>query len=242
MERSPNSLGMSETFGPHSMEFFEDGPLPEECSGSFGRAVGTVDRKIVDPETGRDVPIGEWGELCVRNHGAMMLGFHRKERHDCFDRDNYYHTGDKCMLNKDGYLFFAGRLTEMIKISGANISPREVELVMMAEPDVAEAAVLALPDEGGEMLVAAVVPRRGRSIEEEELRSRLRKQLASYKVPKRFFVLQSQDIPRTVSSKVQKPELAKLLRERLASGEWRQQPIATDEELATRRGKRQRRG
>jgi acyl-CoA synthetase (AMP-forming)/AMP-acid ligase II len=178
--------------------------------------VGRVERKIVDPETGADLPIGAWGELCLRNHDAMMLGFYRKERLEAFDRDGWYHTGDRCMLNDEGYLFFSGRLSDMIKVSGANVSPREVEEVLMAEPDIAEAAVLAITDDLGDSLVAAVIPREGYSLEEEELKGRLKKQLSSYKVPRRFVILRPDEVPRTVSDKVRKPVLLPILKQRLA--------------------------
>jgi fatty-acyl-CoA synthase len=206
---------MTETFGPHSMEPME--PLPEGSEFALGRAVGEVERKIIDPVTGASLPIGSWGELCVRNHGAIMLGFHRKERQEIFDRDGWYHTGDRSRLNEQGYIFFSGRLAETIKVSGANVSPREVEDVLMAEPEIAEAAVLAVPDErGGETLVAAVVAREGHQIAEEVLKSRLKKQLASYKIPRHLVFLRGDEIPRTVSDKVRKPALSAILQARLA--------------------------
>jgi acyl-CoA synthetase (AMP-forming)/AMP-acid ligase II len=212
---TPNCLGMTETFGPHSMEFTGD-PLPDDRVWSFGRGVGTVERAIVDPATGRHLPPGEPGEICLRGW-SMMLGYHRKARDEVFDADGWYHTGDLGSLSEDGHLFFTGRLGDMLKISGANVSPREVELVLIAEPEVAEAVVLGLPDpEQGDVLVAAVVLHVPGSVDEATLIGRLKRQLSSYKVPRRIVLLKNDEMPRTPSEKVRKPELRALMQERLA--------------------------
>jgi len=213
-ELTPNSLGMTETCGPHSMELFGP-PLPADRAHSFGRAVDDFERRIVDPETGAELAAGEVGELLVRG-GSLMLGLHRKERREVFDPDGFYRTGDLASLSDDGHLFFAGRRGDMIKVSGANVSPQEVEEVLTAQPEVAEAAVVGLPDPvRGEMLVAAVVPRPGASIDERNLLARLRGELASYKLPRRLVVLSSDEIPRTASQKIRKPELSALIRSRI---------------------------
>jgi acyl-coenzyme A synthetase/AMP-(fatty) acid ligase len=215
-ERTPNALGMTETLGPHSMEL-PGQPLPADRVHSFGRVVGDFERKIIDPETGRERSPGETGELLVRG-GSMMLGFHRRLRTDVFESDSFYRTGDMASIDEGGHLYFVGRGGDMIKVSGANVSPREVEEVLMKQPEVAEAAVLALADaSGGESVVAVVVPRGDATIDEGELVRRLREELASYKVPRRLVFLSNDEIPRTASEKIRKPQLAEVVRGRLGA-------------------------
>jgi len=178
-ELAPNSLGMSETFGPHSMEFAGVSLLPHRA-GSFGRGVRDVELKIVDPETGDAVAPGQFGELWVRGH-ALMMGFYKCERREVFEPDGFYRTGDQCSLSDDGYLFFNGRLGDMIKTSGANVSPREVETVLLAQPGVLEAVVLGLPDPNlGERVVAVVVAAAGATLTEVALTACLQESLSAY--------------------------------------------------------------
>jgi acyl-CoA synthetase (AMP-forming)/AMP-acid ligase II len=217
-ELTPNSLGMSETFGPHSMEFANH-PLPENRAGSFGRAVVGFERKIVDPETGDTLPPGEVGELWVRGPGLMM-GFYKRERREVFEPDGFYRTGDLCSLAADGHLFFTGRNGDLIKTSGVNVSSREVEVALQSHPGVLEAAVVGVPHALlGEMVVAAVVAAPGVELDEAVVRGRLRERLAGYKVPRRILVLTHADVPRTDSAKIRKPALKTLLAQRMAAEE-----------------------
>ena len=203
----PSSLGMSETFGQHSAE--RDGAvLTPGRANSFGRAIDGIERKIVDPGGAAELLPGETGELLVRGY-SVMQGYYKRERSECFEPDGFFRTGDLCAMAEDGHLFFHGRDGEMIKTSGANVSPREVELALMAFPEVAEAVVLGNPDRRvGETVVAVVVPQPGECLDPEQLRQRLDAELSSYKIPKLFVTnLRGEDLPRTDSGKVQKHEL-----------------------------------
>jgi len=214
--RTPNALGMSETFGPHSMEY-PDSPLPPDRQGSFGRQVQQWERRIVDPETGRVVAPGEVGEIAVRGPD-LMLGFHKRERAATFEPDGFYRTGDLGRMSEDGHLFFLGRLVETLKTGGANVSPREVELVLTAQPEIQDAAVVGLPDARlGDLVVAAVVLRPSAAVTEAVLIQRLHEHLSAYKVPKRIAFLAEEEVPRTDSAKIRKPELRALLARRLAA-------------------------
>ena len=144
LELRSNSLGMTETCGPHTFDRMEI-DLPERLRGSFGHAVPGVEHKIVDPETGATLPPGEFGEICVRGY-SLMLGLYKQERDDVFDRDGYYHTGDAGYFDADGVLFFKARLGEMIKTAGANVTPREVEVEIERLTEVSSAFVVGLPD------------------------------------------------------------------------------------------------
>ncbi len=115
------SLGMTETLGPHTFDAYDD-PLPPEKEGSFGLSVPGVEHKLVDPVTGEDVPVGATGELWVRGY-SLMLGLHKRERADTFTPDGWYRTGDGGHFDEDGHFYFTGRMGELIKSSGMNITP-----------------------------------------------------------------------------------------------------------------------
>ncbi len=209
-EQTPNSLGMTETFGPHSKEHLDCFLAPDKA-GSFGRQVPGIERKIVDPQTGILKPAGEQGELLVRGRG-LMNGFYKREHSDVFDEDGYYHTGDLCRICPDGHLFFDGRGTELIKTAGANVAPREVELALMQNPSVGEAAVLGLPHKDlGEIVVAVAVLRKDHCATEEDLLKELRKHLSSYKIPKKIWLMKDSNVPRTDSNKINKPTLRNVI-------------------------------
>lgn len=201
-----NSLGMTETFGPHTWgNALVD--LPEELRGSFGKAVADVEHRIVDPETGAVLGPGASGEICVRGPN-MMLGLHKRERGEVFDAEGWYHTGDHGRFNEDGVLFFEGRRDEQIKTAGVNVSAREVEAVLMDFDDVTLAAVVGIPhDERGRIVAAAVFPEKGASPKPRELWERLRKVMSSFMVPRRIWVCSAGEMPMTTSGKVDKKRL-----------------------------------
>jgi acyl-CoA synthetase (AMP-forming)/AMP-acid ligase II len=213
-----NSLGMTETCGPHTFERM-DGDLPEKLRGSFGRSVPGVSHKVVDPETGRTLGPGEFGEICARGY-SVMQGLYKVEREDAFDADGYYHTGDAGFFSADGYLFFEGRLGEMIKTGGANVAPRELELVMAALPEILAAHAVGIPHpERGENVAVAVVLREGAKLDAGTLHARLKDQLSAYKLPRHTFFVTSAEIPMTDSGKLDRRKLQGALAKRVAAGE-----------------------
>jgi acyl-CoA synthetase (AMP-forming)/AMP-acid ligase II len=205
-----NSLGMTETCGPHTVGDSRD-ELPESLRGAFGRAVPGVEHKIVDPETGATLPPGELGEICVRGY-TRMQALYKVEREQTFDADGFYRTGDSGYFDAGGWLFFRGRLGEMIKTAGANVTPAEVEAALVELPGVSEAYVAGIPDpERGQVVAAAVVPSAGRTVDAEDLLDRLRAELAAYKVPRHLLVCEKSSLPFTDSGKIQRRTLAELL-------------------------------
>lgn len=212
--RIASLLGMTESFGPHGTGYWEE-ILDEKHGASWGRSVQGIDRKIVDPATGETRPPGKDGELYIRGF-SMMNGYYKRERAEIFTPDGYFATGDTCNLDEDGYLYFKGRLSDMIKTAGANVSPQEVELLMASYEGVAQAIVVGMPDEvRGETVVAVVIPRAGATIDTAALQKRMKEDISSYKVPKEFLVMKLDEVPHTTSGKVQKNALKKLLAERL---------------------------
>jgi acyl-CoA synthetase (AMP-forming)/AMP-acid ligase II len=208
--RSGSDLGMSETFGMHTMEK-RNVVLPPSKAGSCGRNVPHVERRIVDPETGLEVAPGKPGELQLRSF-SLMRGYYKREREDVFLRDGFFQTGDICSIDEDGYLFFHSRRSEMVKTDGANVSPQEVERVLATAAGVSEALVFGLPHpQKGEAVMAVVVAKDGATVQADALRAHALANLSSYKAPFQTFVMANEDIPRTPSGKPNKPELARMV-------------------------------
>ncbi len=211
-----NSLGMTETLGPHTFDS-KDNDLPPEKEGSFGLSVPGVEHKIVDPVTLEDQPVGATGELWLRGY-SLMLGLHKRERAETFTADGWYRTGDGGSFDGDGHFYFTGRMGDLIKSSGMNITPREVELVLEAMDEVVMAFVTGVPHPDREQdVVAAVALRPGVTLDEEEARKRVKEEIASYKVPRHIAVFASQtDLPWLDSGKVDRRQLTAMLEERFA--------------------------
>lgn len=209
-ELRSNGLGMTETCSPHSLDLMTH-DLPESLRGSYGHALEGIEHKIIDPETGKILGPNEHGELLVRGY-SLMLGLYKVEREDTFDNDGFYHTDDGCHLNEDGVLFFKGRIGEMIKTAGANVTPREVEVALESQAEVQAAFVVGLPDPvRGQNVAAVVVLNAGATMDAETLKARLKEGLSAYKVPKYFFFKEKSALPFTDSGKIIKKKLVDLL-------------------------------
>jgi acyl-CoA synthetase (AMP-forming)/AMP-acid ligase II len=217
-EQVPDSLGMTETIGPHSG--VPSGELrPPGGEITWGRALDQMELKIVDPETREPVPAGEMGELLVRGPW-LMDGFYKRLRRDAFDADGWYPTGDRCFLDAEGYLYFRGRLGGMIKTSGANVSPEEVEAAIRLDPEVLDVAVFPVADpKRDQMVVAVVAPKPGSAMTEASVKARLRDELSSFKVPKRILFMDYDALPRTASNKVRRPVLAEMVAPQIIESE-----------------------
>jgi acyl-coenzyme A synthetase/AMP-(fatty) acid ligase len=206
-DRFSRGLGMTETVAMHSLELW--GEMAPDKVGAFGRGAPDIERRIRDPETGDWLGPDREGELWVRGPGVLN-GLYKEDRAEVFDADGFYPTGDRCRIDADGFLYFLGRSGEMIKTGGANVSPREVEAAIEAYPEVEEAGVFALPGEGHDQMVAAVViVRPGTKLSPDDLRQRLRGEISAFKIPKLVFVETYEATPRTRSGKLDKRQFAK---------------------------------
>ena len=212
-----NSLGMTETLGPHT--FANKDPLPEGKDGSFGFSVPGVEHKIVDPVTFEDLPVGQTGEVWLRGY-SLMLGLHKRERADTFTPDGWYRTGDAGYFDADDHFYFTGRMGDLIKSSGMNITPRDVELALEALPEVVMAFVCGIDGaERGQDVVAAIALSPGETLDEDEARKRVKEELASYKVPRHIAVFADQtQLPWLDSGKVDRRRLTAILEERFGAG------------------------
>lgn len=173
-----------------------------ETAGGFAY----TETKIVD-DTGTPVADGAIGELLVRGVG-VMAGYNKRERVDTFDADGWYHSGDRVYRRPgDPRLFYVGRTSELIKTSGANVSPLEVEAVIEEFDDIAQCVVVGIEHpERGEEVCAVLVPAKG-DIDVHSVGRRTRDALSSYKVPTRWVTATSAQIPTLPSGKLNRKAL-----------------------------------
>ena len=168
--------------------------------GSIGRAVQDVEVKIID-EAGKEVPVGEVGEIITRGPHVMKGYFRKPETTAARIHDGWLYTGDVGKVDTDGYYYHLGRRDDMIITGGLNVYPAEVENLIYTYPGIQETIVFAIPDpKRGHVIGAALVPRSGENIVERELLSFLRGNLANFKVPQNIVIRDS--LPRTSSGKL----------------------------------------
>lgn len=204
-----NLFGMTETFGPYCGSRL-DRELPDDKLGACGQPFAGVEVRIVDPESGAQLPAGQQGEIQVRGPN-LMRGIAGRLREATFTPDGYYATGDLGILDADGYLFYKGRRDDMFKVSGATVYPTEVEAALRSVPSVVQAYVTNVSQATGEVVGAAVVTRAGCTL--ADLDREARDRLSAFKVPKRWVLLRSPaEVPTLATGKVDKPGLQDLIR------------------------------
>lgn len=211
-DRLTSSLGMTETCAAYIASGPRGHVIPEEYAGAFGFPVPMSQYQVVDLETGETLPEGIEGEICVRGY-SLMLGMCKKERHEVFDDDGWYHTGDKGFA-RGPYLFFTGRAKDLIKTAGANVAPREVESVFDSFPEVLMSIVVGLDDrDRGEIVGVVLVPALDATLDVADLTGRANVELSSYKVPRRALVVAEADVPYLGTGKPDRLTLADRLRD-----------------------------
>jgi fatty-acyl-CoA synthase len=209
------AYGSSETFT--SATALPEGSPPDERH-TYGRLIAGASMRILDPATGVSLGAGEEGEIVLKGL-TMMHGYVKLPPEDAFDEDGWFHSGDLGFVDDRGLLHFTGRLTTVIKTSGANVSPLEVEEALLRHPDIVQAAVVGVPDgEVGEVVVACVVAHPGSGLSEDRVREYLRAALSRYKIPRRVLFVDEGVLPRTGSEKVNVPALRALAGDLISSG------------------------
>ncbi|MCH8189061.1 MAG: AMP-binding protein [Proteobacteria bacterium] len=170
-----------------------------------GRPLIDVTLRIVD-EDGREVAVGEAGEVVVRGPNVTPGYLNRPEETKTAFRDGWFHTGDVGRVDDGGYLYLLDRKNDMIVTGGENVFSSEVEAVLHQHAGVAEAAVIGVPDERyGEALLAAIVPARGASLTDEDMIAHCRGKIGGFKIPRRFAFLD--ELPKSAMGKILKTEL-----------------------------------
>jgi acyl-CoA synthetase (AMP-forming)/AMP-acid ligase II len=214
--KSPKSraslFGMTETFGPYCGARL-DADMPEPKWGSCGQPLPGVDVRIVDPETHTPLPAGQTGAVQVRGPNVMR-GICGRMRHETFDADGFYTTGDLGYLDADGYMFYAGRQDDMFKVKGATVYPSEVEGALQTVPGVARAFVTGIAaGQKDELAVGAAVV--GQGLRVDAIRQALRERLSAFKMPRRWVLVSSlAEIPMLATGKLDRTALRRLLEQR----------------------------
>lgn len=199
-----NIYGATETYG-NCCVTWHYWPIAKRAVTQGPPLPGNVFR-FVDVETGAVLGAGEAGLAEVRGYVTPgYAGASSDQNEKVFTQDGYYHTGDVGRLDEDGAFVFVGRNTEMIKRAGINVSPAEVENVLLLHPGVAQVGVVGAPDlDRGEVVVAFVVPRSD-SVTSQELLEHCKSMVSKYKVPDRIEIRPG--LPLTPTGKLQRREL-----------------------------------
>jgi malonyl-CoA/methylmalonyl-CoA synthetase len=177
----------------------------ERRAGTVGSPLPCVSVRLLD-SNGRPVPDGEAGEIYLRGPNVFPGYWRRDEATRAAFVDGFFRTGDLATRSADGYYTLCGRKSDLIISGGFNIYPREIEEFLQEQPEIAEAAVVGMSDAvRGEVPIAFVVVRDG--FDQSDMGARCRGQLASFKVPRKFVVVNA--LPRNALGKIQKHLLNK---------------------------------
>lgn len=176
---------------------------------TVGSAFPGVECKIIDPETGEDLPDGENGEFVARGYN-IMKGYYKMpaETADTIDADGWLHSGDICCRTEDGYYRVTGRLKDMIIRGGENLYPREIEEFYLTNPKVRDCQVVGIKDERyGEEACAWIILHDGETADEEEMRAYGMASMATHKVPRYFHFVS--EFPMNAAGKILKYQMKK---------------------------------
>ncbi len=209
------AYGNTETFT--LITVFKSGTDPAVAGNSHGVPTAGSTIKIVDPLSGAIMPIGGRGEIAVKGP-TVMLGYIGIPLDQSFNGDGFLRTGDGGYIDEQGRLFWEGRLNDIIKTGGANVSPIEVDEVIRKCPGVKVSQTVGVPDDLlGELVVACIVPADGVILTEDAIRSFAKATLSSYKVPRRVLFFTEDELATTGTAKIKTAELRQLASDRLAA-------------------------
>ncbi len=181
--------------------------------GSMGKASPLYDVVVLDPD-GNPCKTGDTGEICIRTKdGApcgLFIGYYLdEEKTNEVWHDGYYHTGDQATMDEDGYLWYVGRIDDVIKSSGYRIGPFEIESVIMELPYVLECAITPVPDEvRGQIVKATIVLTKG-TVGTDELKKEIQEYVKTHTAPYKYprIVEFVDELPKTISGKVRRVEI-----------------------------------
>lgn len=171
---------------------------------TVGRAFPGVECKIIDPESGEELPINTPGEFCARGYN-IMKGYYKmpEATAQAIDKDGWLHTGDLCAVDEDGYYKVVGRIKDMIIRGGENIYPKEIEECLYTCDKVSDVQVIGVPSEAyGEEVMACVILKEGEEMTEEEVKEFVGARMAKHKVPR--YVRFVDSFPTNAAGKIQK--------------------------------------
>lgn len=177
-----------------------------------GRPLPNVELEIVSPTSKEVRPRGETGEIRLRGH--VTPGYYKDSERTAaaIDKDGWFYTGDIGVIEEDGTVTFKGRIGEMIKTGGINVTPGEVEATLLSHKMVVQAVVMGVPDKVRDEIVAAmVVLGSGESVSEKELVAYCSRVAAAYKVPRFLTIVKPEEIPLTSTGKIHKGRVQEIL-------------------------------
>ena len=211
MQQVVDEMGMSEitiTYGQTEASpattMTNTGDSIDRRVSTVGKSMPFVEAKIIDPETGREVPTGEPGEFCSRGYNTMK-GYYKMEEatRQVIDEEGWLHSGDIATVDEDGYFKITGRIKDMIIRGGENIYPKEIEEFIYSHPAVSDVQVIGVPSERyGEEVMACVILKEGAQLTTDELKDFVRSSMAHHKVPS--YIQFVKEFPMTASGKIQK--------------------------------------
>jgi fatty-acyl-CoA synthase len=213
LEQITIAYGMTET-SPVSCQSMTDTPLEKRVS-TVGQVQPHLQVKIIDPESGAIMPIGNSGELCTHGYSVMhgYWGDAEKTR-EAIDREGWMHTGDLATMDAEGYVNIVGRMKDMVIRGGENIYPREIEEFLYRHPAIQDVQVVGVPDQKyGEELCAWIILRPGQTADEQAVRDFCQGQIAHYKVPRYIRFVDA--FPMTVTGKIQKFKIREAMKDEL---------------------------
>ncbi len=197
--------GMTET-SPLSTQTRIDAPFEKRIS-TVGQILPHTEIKIINPETGQVIPVGEPGELCTRGFGVMLgyWGDEEKTR-ESIDAARWMHSGDLAIIDEEGYVGIVGRIKDMIIRGGENIYPKVIEEFLYTHPAIEEVSVIGVPDEKyGEQICAWIQLKKDAITTQVEIKEYCRGKIAYYKIPQ--YILFVDEFPMTVTGKIRKSEM-----------------------------------
>ena len=207
------AYGNTETFTISAI--FDSGTPEDRIAGSHGVPLPGNVFKIVEPLTGKVTPLGERGEIAVKG-ATMMLGYIGIPMDETLDDEGFFRTGDGGWFDQEGRLHWEGRLNDIIKTGGANVSPVEIDSILKDCPGVKMTQTVGVPhDTLGELVVACIVPHDGAVLDEATVRAFAREQLASFKVPRRVLFFDQNELSLTGTAKIKTADLKTLVVKRL---------------------------
>lgn len=183
---------------------------PEIRSTTVGKAYPSVEVKVADPETGRELNPGEQGELCCRGYNVMK-GYYKNDEATAkaIDAEGWLHSGDLGVMDENGYFRVTGRIKDMIIRGGENVYPREIENFLYTHPEIEAVEVVGVASEKyGEEVGAFVKRKAGSNLTEEDVVDFCRGQIARFKIPRYIFFVT--EFPMTASGKIQKYKLREM--------------------------------
>ncbi len=205
--------GQTESSPGSTMSAWEDDLMLR--TETVGYAFPNVECKVIDPETGEELPDGQDGEFCSRGY-HIMKGYYKMPEATAaaIDRDGWLHSGDIARRNPDGTYIITGRLKDMIIRGGENIYPKEIEEFIYTHPAVEDVQVIGVPDKKyGEAVMACIIVKEGSQVTKEEMTGYIQSHMARHKVPQYIEFVSS--FPMNAAGKILKYKMREEAMERL---------------------------